>query len=109
MARRFKPGGRLLDIGAGTGVLLEEAARMGYDAQGVEPSAWMCARCKEKGLRIHRGVFPHPSVTGSYDVVTLVDVLEHVPNPVGLLREIAQVLNPQGVAVVVTPDLGSLC
>jgi len=109
IALRFKPSGRLLDIGAGSGVLVEEASRMGYDAQGVEPSAWLCERGREKGLCIHRGVFPHPDVTGLYDVVTLVDVLEHVPDPVGLLRDMAQVLNPQGIAVVVTPDLGSVC
>src|SRR5229473_3490556 len=60
---------------------------MGYDAQGVEPSEWLCTRGREQGLRIHRGVFPHPDVTGFYDVVTLVDVLEHVSNPVGLLRD----------------------
>lgn len=105
---KFRRGGRLLDIGAGTGILLGEAQSLGYDAEGVEPSRWLFERGQEKGLRMFRGAFPHPETPGPYDVVTLVDVIEHVPDPVGLLREIAGVLKPDGIAVVVTPDLKSI-
>ena len=100
--------GALLDIGAGIGSLVEEARKLGYSAEGIEPSQWLCERGRSKGLPIVRGTFPHPEVTGPYDVITVVDVLEHVPDPVGLLRHTVNALKPGGIVLVVTPDLGSL-
>src|SRR5208282_6419691 len=44
----------------------------------------------------------------SFDVVTLTDVIEHVPQPSGLLSEIYRVLRPGGVLLIVTPNFGSL-
>jgi 2-polyprenyl-3-methyl-5-hydroxy-6-metoxy-1,4-benzoquinol methylase len=102
------PGKRLLDIGAGAGMLVDQAGQLGYAAEGVEPSEWLAGRARQRGLRVHRGTFPHPKTGGPYDVVTLVDVIEHVPNPVQLLASIRGILAPGGVALVVTPDAGSL-
>jgi SAM-dependent methyltransferase len=104
----FQAGGRLLDIGAGTGTLVEQAVRMGYVAEGIEPSLWLQRRAAERGLRVHQGVFPHPNAKGPYDVVTLVDVIEHVRNPSGLLRNVREVLNPGGIMLLVMPDVSSL-
>jgi SAM-dependent methyltransferase len=102
------PGKRLLDIGAGIGMLVEQAAHLGYAAEGVEPSEWLSGRARQRGLRVHQGIFPHPEARGPYDVVTLVDVIEHVPNPVQLLDSIRAVLAPGGIGLIVTPDAGSL-
>ena len=54
------------------------------------------------------GTFPHPEVRGPFDIITLIDVVEHVPNPVELLRYISQALGDGGIAVIVTPDVGSI-
>ncbi len=106
--QEFRRQGRLLDIGAGSGILVEQALKMGYVAEGVEPSRWLQAKAKEHGLVVHLGTFPHSEVAGLFDVVTLVDVLEHVPEPVSLLRQTATILARDGLLLIVTPDVGSV-
>lgn len=106
--RKYKPSGRLLDVGAGSGMLVEQALAMGYEAEGVEPSQYLQALAREAGLAVHLGTFPHRDVHGPYDVVTLVDVLEHVSDPVGLLSDVRGVLADNGVGMVVTPNVRSL-
>ncbi len=103
-----RPGGRLLDVGAGSGILVAQATELGYRAEGVEPSAWLQRRAVERGLAVELGTLPHPQLGGPYDVVTLIDVVEHVPDPVGLLERAREVTAPDGVVAVVTPDVGSL-
>lgn len=107
IVQRYRLAGRLLDIGAGSGILVEQALRMGFAAEGVEPSRWLHEQAKRRGLPVHLGIFPSSDVSPPYDVITLVDVLEHVPNPVGLLTDIRAALSEQGYAFVVTPDVGS--
>jgi SAM-dependent methyltransferase len=99
---------RLLDVGAGSGPLVEEALAGGVRAEGVEPSQWLCARATALGLPVHHGVLPHRDVSGPFDVVTLVDVIEHTTDPVSLLRHAAAEVAPGGVVVLVTPDVSSV-
>ncbi|MGH8487961.1 MAG: HAD-IA family hydrolase [Gammaproteobacteria bacterium] len=107
----LKPGARtLLDVGAGTGLLVAEARRRSLDAVGIEPSR----KLVELGRRMNDaplilGVLPHPELSSRrFDVVLLVDVIEHVSDPVALLRQAAALLSPGGVLVLVTPDAGSI-
>lgn len=100
--------GSLLDVGAGSGMLIEQAREMGYDAAGIEPSRWLQSIARERGLRVVQGTLPHPELVGPFDIVTLIDVIEHVANPVELLEEARRVLHPDGLVAIVTPDLGSL-
>jgi SAM-dependent methyltransferase len=99
---------RLLDVGAGAGILVEAATGMGIRAEGIEPSQWLQQAAVRHGCRVHAGVLPSPAITPPYDIVTMVDVIEHVEDPRGLLREAALLLAPDGVLAVVTPDAGSL-
>jgi 2-polyprenyl-3-methyl-5-hydroxy-6-metoxy-1,4-benzoquinol methylase len=102
------PGSRLLDVGAGSGILVEQARARGYKAAGIEPSRWLQACAQERGLPVELGTLPHSALPGPFDVVTLIDVIEHVLEPVELLREARRVLAPDGHVVVVTPDVGAL-
>jgi SAM-dependent methyltransferase len=106
--REYKKRGRLLDIGAASGILLEQARELGFEGEGIEPSEDLAKRAIANGMKVHRGIFPHAAVTGPYDVIALVDVIEHVSNPVQLLREIASQLARDGIGVLTTPDVQSM-
>jgi SAM-dependent methyltransferase len=107
--RRHVRGGRLLDVGCSVGYFLH-AARLSYEVAGVEPSRWARRYAREKldltevYPTLEEAAFP----AGSFDVVTLIDVIEHHPNPAGLIRELSRVTKPGGILYVVTPDIGSL-
>jgi SAM-dependent methyltransferase len=98
----------VLDVGAGTGLLVSEAAAAGLDATGVEPSSALVERAAERGTVLLQGALPHPSLIGrGFDIVFLVDVIEHVSDPVGLLQAAEAHLAEGGLLVVVTPDAAS--
>ncbi|MTH98448.1 class I SAM-dependent methyltransferase [Roseibium sp. RKSG952] len=99
---------RLLDVGAGSGILVEEALEMGFDAIGVEPSQSLQETANDLGIPVLKGVLPHPEISGKFDLITIVDVIEHVPDPVGLIATAAELLSENGTLIVVTPDRLSL-
>jgi 2-polyprenyl-3-methyl-5-hydroxy-6-metoxy-1,4-benzoquinol methylase len=107
--RAYPTARTLLDIGAGAGLLVSEARKIGLDAMGVEPSASLVASAPRlNGVVLLQGTFPHPMLAGKFfDVVCLVDVIEHVADPRALLRDCGAALSDGGVLVVVTPDVGS--
>lgn len=106
--RKYKSEGSLLDIGAGSGIMVEAALESGFRAEGVEPSVWLQQNAEKRELPVYQGVFPHPKTKGPYDVITFVDVVEHVIKPGDLLSEIHKSLNNDGILVLVTPDVNSL-
>jgi len=100
----------LLDVGAGAGLLVAEARRLGLAAVGVEPCrAFVDSALRVNGVEIFHGVLPHPSLANrQFDLIFLVDVIEHVSDPVKLLRRCEELLSQSGLLVVVTPDVASL-
>ena len=104
---RYKRQGRLLDIGAGSGIMIEAAIEKGYDSIGIEPSKWLQKKAMELKLPVFQGLFPHTQIKGPFDVITLIDVLEHVREPGRLLGDIHKELRPDGIFVLVTPDVNS--
>jgi SAM-dependent methyltransferase len=100
---------RLLDVGAASGILVSEATALGLESVGVEPSRALARRARADALEIHEGVLPHPALAGArFDIVTLIDVIEHVDDPLGLLELCRRQLAPGGRLVVVTPDRESV-
>lgn len=99
----------LLDIGAGTGMLVEVANRMGYKAVGIEPSIWAAEHAQSRGLDVRCGTIRSQNIPKeSFDLVTLVDVIEHVSEPMELLQESLAALSPKGYLLLNTPNVGSL-
>ena len=107
-APRWPRRGRLLDVGCAAGHFLAEA-RAFYEVQGVELSAWSSAQARERyGLDVFTGTLAQAALPEArFDIVTLWDVIEHVPDPVPLLTEAARVLRPGGRLVLTTGDWGS--
>ena len=113
--RHAKPGGRILDIGCGTGFLLERLAERGYSGVGIDLSPESVeiaqARLVELGiaerLRAEVGSAYEPP-DGPFDLVTITDVLEHLEDPRTCLAAARDRLAPGGVVVVSTPNRRSL-
>jgi ubiquinone/menaquinone biosynthesis C-methylase UbiE len=102
-------GRRLLDVGAYTGVFVEIAAQHGWDAWGVEPSAWAVEQARSRGLQMVQGTLEEAGFAPHrFSVVTMWDVIEHVSDPAETLRAAWRVLEPGGYLVVHTMDLNSL-
>jgi 2-polyprenyl-3-methyl-5-hydroxy-6-metoxy-1,4-benzoquinol methylase len=103
------PGRKLLDVGCYTGVFLDIAAANGWEAWGVDPSRWAVEQARSRGLNVVEGTLASADwPDGAFDVVTMWDVIEHVGDPLGELRQAWRVLRPGGLAVVHTMDIDSL-
>jgi SAM-dependent methyltransferase len=102
------PDGRLLDVGCGPGLLLDEARSAGYDVVGVELSREAALHARDAlGLDVREVALEDFDDAGGFDVVVLADVIEHVDDPVGAIARCADLLRPGGVLCVVTPDPSS--
>jgi SAM-dependent methyltransferase len=100
----IRPSRRVLDAGCGTGRNLQDYRRLG-PAAGVDPSAAAVAFCRERGLTdvTQAGVERLPFADGAFDVVFATDVLEHVEDDRGALRELRRVVGPDGLLVATVP------
>lgn len=96
---------RLLDVGAHVGKFVAMAGGRGWIAEGVElnPTTAAYARTRS-GLPVHERAVSELAREGRrFDAVTLTDVLEHIPEPLGALRDAASVLVPGGWIAVKVP------
>ena len=102
--------GRLMDVGAATGILLHLARERGWMPDGVEPSAWAVDHARRAyGISLKQGAFETvPLEPESCDAVTMVDFIEHTARPFEALEQAARILRPDGILCLVTPDIRSL-
>jgi len=105
--RQFQPTGRLLDVGCSLGFFLEAARQVGYAVAGVDVSVSAARFARERlGLEVHPVTLREARLPGgAFDVVTLWDVLEHVPDPMGELMAIHRLLRGGGLLVVRLPNV----
>jgi SAM-dependent methyltransferase len=94
---------KILDVGCGTGANLEMLAQFG-ESEGVDVSDDALEFCKAKGLKAHKGLAEKlPFEDASFDLVTALDVVEHLDNDVEGLREMNRVLKKDGRALMFVP------
>jgi SAM-dependent methyltransferase len=106
LIQRHVAGGRLLDVGCGHGLLLDEARRRGFEVSGIELSRSAAAYARDV-LELDVTEDTLDDVHGSYDVIVLADVIEHLDDPAAALRTCANLLADRGALCVVTPDPAS--
>jgi 2-polyprenyl-3-methyl-5-hydroxy-6-metoxy-1,4-benzoquinol methylase len=98
-------GGRLLDIGCGNGDFLVKARERGWTVSGIEFSGPGANFARSRGLDVKEGSFSElPYEDGTFSVVTLLDVLEHLREPLKTLVSVKRVLKPGGVLIVRVPN-----
>ena len=105
---RLRPGGRLLDVGAGNGQYLLKARSAGWQVVGVEPDPEACAIAGKAGLDVRMGgIECLSSERDAYDVITVNHVIEHVHDPRGLVKSAFLLLRAGGVLCLETPNIDS--
>jgi 2-polyprenyl-3-methyl-5-hydroxy-6-metoxy-1,4-benzoquinol methylase len=104
------PGRSLLEVGSNVGLFLDVANSRGWRSRGVEPSKWAVELGRERfGVDLQQGTVEEiDDAEGSADVVVLLDVLEHLLNPLDGLRRLRRVLTPDGLLVLSTVNLSGL-
>ncbi|MBI2541621.1 class I SAM-dependent methyltransferase [Candidatus Woesearchaeota archaeon] len=102
--------GRLLDIGCAFGFFLELARDDGWDAKGIEISehAYKYAKNVLKLPVFNKTLEKAEFKQNSFDAVTIFDVIEHLPDPKSMLKEIRKILKPNGLLAITTPNIGSI-
>lgn len=102
VTRHFPPDTRLLDVGCGTGWIADHFAD--YSGLDGSPDAVAAATACGRDVRLHDVGEPLPFADASFDGVVLKDLLEHVADPVAVVREVRRVLTPGGRVFASSPD-----
>jgi 2-polyprenyl-3-methyl-5-hydroxy-6-metoxy-1,4-benzoquinol methylase len=99
--------GRLLEIGCAGGFFLDEARKRGFDVVGIELNATMATHARTAlGLNVIQGRvedIARSSLGQSFDIVVLMDVLEHIPDPHALFRKVGEWLAPEADMLIRGP------
>ncbi len=104
---RVAPGAKLLDVGCGEGILVHVANTKGWNAQGIDrsPSAINIARTILNSQCTTADFF---EIDGKFDVITMIETIEHVPHPSKFFQRAKEVLAPGGILYLTTPNFSSL-
>jgi 2-polyprenyl-3-methyl-5-hydroxy-6-metoxy-1,4-benzoquinol methylase len=99
---------RLLDVGCHVGVFVEIADQHGWEAWGVDPSRWAVEQGRQRQLRLVQGTLESAQLPGGdFDVVTMWDTIEHLPDPAATLSRAHALMARDGLLVVHTIDIDS--
>lgn len=99
---------KLLDVGCSSGAFLATACRLGFQAEGVEPSAGAAQTARDAGLKVFTGYLEQAQFPdSSFDAITLIEIVEHLRDAKALLAECARILKPGGIVLVTTPNAHS--
>jgi 2-polyprenyl-3-methyl-5-hydroxy-6-metoxy-1,4-benzoquinol methylase len=106
----FPQRGRLLEIGSYLGIFLDHIRSAGWDVTGLEPFHTVAEYSRKTyGLNVIEKLLPDAKFPNrDFDVVIMLHVIEHLPNPAEYIREIRRILKPGGMLVVETPRFDSL-
>lgn len=97
--------GRVLDVGCGSGELLAHYAALGWEAFGIDPAPRAVAAARRRSLSVHEGTLAdRPWGPMRFDLVVFSHSLEHIPQPLDVLREAVASLAPGGRLALALPN-----
>jgi len=96
--------GDLLDVGCFCGFFLDLASKKGFNVAGIEPSRWASEIVIKMGYPIYGSTLDDIS-NKKFDVITMWDVIEHLPDPLGEILKVRKNLKKNGIIAVSTPDI----
>ncbi len=101
--------GNLLEVGCGAGDYLALMRGMDWDVEGVEIDQAACQHARKKhGLKVHEGTLESKEYAeNSFDAIVLNHVIEHVFDPITLIKECRRVVKPGGKIILLTPNMES--
>ena len=107
---KFSNKGKILDIGCANGIFLYYCEKNGWEPYGIEQSEIAVNYAtKELDLNVKQGTLEDVKYPDDFfDVVTMFDVIEHLPDPKKTLQKIHKILKPNGLLIVMTINVGSL-
>ena len=111
-ALRPLAGKRALDVGCGAGLLCEPLARLGAKVTGVDAAPELIAAAQDHAAAVGLGIDYRAAgveaLDGAYDLVTAMEVVEHVADPAAFVRSLAARLAPGGLMILSTPNRTAL-
>ena len=105
-----KKNGKLLDVGCAAGFFLHVAKQEGWNVQGVEPNSWLADYGRKNfEAKVFNGTLEEAKFKDNmFDIITMWDVLEHIPDPKSALIEANRILKPGGILIISFPDFSSI-
>ncbi|MDI6793556.1 MAG: class I SAM-dependent methyltransferase [bacterium] len=107
---QYQAGGKILDVGCSTGSFLKEARSAGWDTYGIDVSedALQYAR-GNYGLEVTAGKLDDSEFEPAFfDAITMLDSIEHMPDPYRALLKAKEILKPDGFIFISTPNIDGL-
>lgn len=98
---------RCLDVGCGTGRLMELLMEKGIEVEGIEMSGHAADVASSRGLKVVNKDIMSLTGESSYDIIVAFDVMEHIPDIKGFFTKIYCLLKEDGVFIFLTPDVSS--
>jgi 2-polyprenyl-3-methyl-5-hydroxy-6-metoxy-1,4-benzoquinol methylase len=96
---------RLLDVGCSSGAFLAMVRRQGMEAEGVELSPQAAQTARDAGFKVFTGMLEDARFPdASFDAITLIELIEHLRDPLALLAECRRILRPGGMLMATTPN-----
>lgn len=105
----YRKTNKILDVGCGIGYFLEEAKKRDWEVYGTELSKKSAEICSGKGIKIKEGILDSKNYEpGMFDIITSIEVIEHINNPLEELKNFNSILRKGGLVYVTTPNFNSL-
>jgi methionine biosynthesis protein MetW len=100
-------GSSLLDVGCGNGRAMDLLKTLGWQVEGIDADPNAVQRARSRGLQVRQGSLEEQSYPdSSFDVIIMSHVIEHVHDPLSLMKECYRILKPGGRLITVTPNAG---